>query len=133
MNKRIWVYLCILMIVSAGCGRRTNYDQIVKESDVALRCENVMSNGFLRYRIVEVWKNESGGRFKLTTNEFVQGGVLIKDNEFGPESLLIGAERGGVTYFHEVYPIKNGRISGFGNTMTVDKMRQKWLFEQFSR
>jgi hypothetical protein len=67
----------------AGCSNNhPDPDKIVNEAVVAVRCDNIVSNGWLLYHIKEIWKDESEGRFGLGQGRFFRnecGNIILQD------------------------------------------------------
>ena len=110
------VYYCMTiallqMLAFCGCEQCPDTDAIVKGTVVAVQCENVESNGWLFYRIKEIWKDESGGKFTLGTNDMIDTKYHFDKNE-NPGSGIILLHDGSISF--ECFPrgmnIHNGRI-----------------------
>jgi len=120
-----------LIFIWGGCGKYPNPDTVANETVVALRCENVVSNGRLLYRVTEIWKDESNGRFTLKVNDIIDPQYPLDGNEnVGQESLLLHDGRNeNFKRFPDAMNIHNGRVSALGD-IPVNKLKEKFIRER---
>ena len=114
----------------AGCdNNHPDPDKIVNEAVVAVMCENIVSNGMVYYRVSEIWKDESGGRFVFGTNDIIDAIYQKNENEnIGQKSLLLHDGSGDKKnfWFTEGMNIHNGRLPALGG-MSVSELKEKFM------
>lgn len=113
----------------AGCSNNhPDPDKIVNAAVVAVRCDNIVSNGWLLYHIKEIWKDESEGRFLFKTNDIINQNYPLSEQEnVGQESLLLHDGRGEIIKrFPDVMFIHNGRLPALGG-MSASELKEKFM------
>jgi len=131
MNYRVlyvWAYACLQMPFLTGCGNHPDPDKVVDDAVVAVRCDNIVSNGWLLYRVKEIWKDESEGRFVFKTNDIINQNYPLSGQEnVGQESLLLHDGRGElIQRFPDVMFIHDGRLPAVGG-MLASELKEKFM------
>lgn len=127
----VCAYTCLQLIVLTGCGNHSDADKAVNDAVVAVRCDNIVSNGWLLYRVKEIWKDESEGRFVFKANDVINQNYLLSEQEnVGQESLLLHDGRGKIIErFPDVMFIHNGRLPALGGIL-ASELKEKFMREK---
>jgi len=113
----------------AGCGNHPEADSVVKDAVTAVRCENIVSNGWLIHRVSEIWKDENEGHFALLKEgSIINQDIPLADGEnAGQESLLIHYKHDAVKErFSRVMLIQDGRLPALDG-MSVSELKEKFM------
>ncbi len=79
----------IVVLGILGCGSPDDTAQLNQESIVVVRCENIITNGCLAHRVLEIWRDESDGAFLPGSNNIINIGIPVeKGEDVGEESIL---------------------------------------------
>lgn len=114
-----------------GCDKQPNADNVINDAVTAVRCENIVSNGWLIHRVSEIWKDESEGHFKLLKEGSIinQDIPLAEKENAGQESLLIHYKHDAVKErFSRVILIQDGRLPALGG-MLASELKKKFMRE----
>ena len=135
MNVRacyVMATICLQMLFVTGCGNHPDAENIVNNAVTAVRCENIVSNGWLIHRVSEIWKDESEGHFALLKKGSIinQDIPLGKEENAGQESLLIHYKNDAIKErFSQVMLIQNGRLPALGG-MLASELKEKFMREK---
>ena len=117
--------LAILGIVASGilgCGSPDDTAQLNQESIVVIRCENVVTNGYLTQRLIEIWRDESAGAFLSTSNNIIDIGIPVDRGDIvGEESILFyGKIDGKLFNVPTVFYVHANRVRSWQNKSVAE-------------
>lgn len=132
MKVRVFCVLatiCFQMLFLTGCGNHPDTDNVVNDAVTVVRCENIVSNGWLIHRVSEIWKDESEGHFTLLKEGSIinQDIPLAEEENAGQESLLIHYKHDAVKErFSRVILIQDGRLPALGGIL-ASELKAKFM------
>lgn len=133
MDQATLILLLALLIGDFGCSKTDNgIKTLAQESVVVVRCDNIITNGFLVHRVKSVWRDESKGLFKKNEGDIIDMGFPADDNyDYGEEALIFYGMLNSNIFIHTMMPVHNGVLST-SNRKSLESVKDLIRKTQFS-